>query len=95
LYIDGVLSEDTTAQLVTALRDHCSEAAGSRDRVGLAVSGAAVEARGAGMSAEQFVIWLKQVWQELLDEGMLAQEIDQSRVRDAVISSAIKAYYVQ
>ena len=90
-----MLSKDTTAQLVTALRDHCSQAAESRDRVRLAVTGAATEARGAGISAERFVIWLKQVWDELVDQGMLTREADSARVRDAVISSAIKAYYVQ
>ncbi|HEY8309980.1 MAG TPA: hypothetical protein VIG47_05455 [Gemmatimonadaceae bacterium] len=90
-----MLSEDTAAQLVTALRDHCYQASGSSDRLGLAIADAAVEARSAGVSAERFVIWLKQVWEELVHEGMVTRQVDPSRVRDAVISAAIKAYYVQ
>lgn len=90
-----MLSEDTTAQLLDVLRDHCSEVAGSHEKVRVALNDAATEARDEGLSGEQFVIWLKLIWDELVDEGRLSQNVDPSRTRDAVISLAIKAYYVQ
>jgi hypothetical protein len=54
-----------------------------------------MEARNGGISAEQFVIWVKRVWDEIMDEGALADNPDPARAREVVISSAIKAYYVQ
>ena len=56
---------------------------------------AATQARDDGMSAEQFVIWVKHAWDEIRDEGRLVDSVDPGRLRDVVISSAIKAYYVQ
>jgi hypothetical protein len=47
------------------------------------------------MSAEKFVIWVKQMWDEVAAEGVLSNSLDPLRTRDAVISAAIKAYYVQ
>ena len=78
-----------------ALREHCSDVDGSRDKVQDAVNEAAREARDDGMSAEHFVIWVKRIWDEIMDEGRLAHSSDPARARDVVISSAIKAYYVQ
>lgn len=78
-----------------ALREHCADAAGSRDKVNEAVAGAAREARESGMSAAHFVIWVKQVWDEMMVEGRLSYSEDPARTRDVVISSAIRAYYVQ
>ncbi|MEO9116741.1 MAG: hypothetical protein ABI311_11300 [Gemmatimonadaceae bacterium] len=56
---------------------------------------AATAARVSGLSAEHFVIWVKQVWDELVDDGVLQHLTDPARGRDAVVSAAIKAYYVQ
>jgi flagellar biosynthesis regulator FlaF len=95
LYILRVLSDDTTTSFRAALREHCADVAGSREKVRVAVVGAAKEARDDGMSAEQFVIWVKRIWDEIMDEGRLSQTADPGRTRDVVISSAIKAYYVQ
>lgn len=47
------------------------------------------------MNAEHFVIWVKRIWDEIMDEGRLMDSADPARARDVVISSAIKAYYVQ
>jgi hypothetical protein len=60
-----------------------------------AINGAASEARKQGLRAEQFVIWIKRVWDEIMDEGWLANDVNPARARDMVISSAIRAYYVQ
>lgn len=89
-----MLSDDTITKFRAALREHCTNAVGSREKVSEAVQAAAKEAREGGMSAERFVIWVKQVWDEMMDEGRLSQSSDPARTRDVVISSAIKAYYV-
>lgn len=94
-YILDVLTDDVTIKFRAALREHCADAVGSREKVRDAVNGAAAEARTGGMSAEQFVIWVKALWAEMMDEGRLAQSADPGRTRDVIISSAIKAYYVQ
>jgi hypothetical protein len=47
------------------------------------------------MTAAQFVIWVKHVWDDIRDDGGLAHDPDPARTRDTVISSAIRAYYVQ
>lgn len=90
-----MLNEDTITQFRAALREHCSGAVGSHASVTTAVHAAAAEARRAGLTAEQFVIWVKQIWDEIMDEGRLSHSTDPARARDVVISSAIKAYYVQ
>jgi len=90
-----VLSDDTTTQFRAALREHCSDAPGSQAKLKAAVNTAAAEARDRGIAAEQFVIWVKRAWDEIMDEGRLTYSTDPARMRDVVISSAIKAYYVQ
>jgi len=82
-------------QFRAALRAHCSIPEGAQDEVRSAVSSAAAEAHDGGLSAEQFVIWVKRIWDEIMDEGALTDSPDPAHVRDVVISSAIKAYYVQ
>lgn len=78
-----------------ALRKHCSSENGAHEEVRKAVAGAVVEAHTRGMSAEQFVIWVKHEWDKIMDEGALANSPDPGHIREVVISSAIKAYYVQ
>lgn len=95
MYILRVLSDDTTTMFRAALRDHCSEAKGSDAALKAAVARAATEARTGGISAEQFVIWVKRSWDEIMDEGALSQSPDPAHTRNGVITSAIKAYYVQ
>jgi uncharacterized protein (DUF2235 family) len=90
-----VLSDDTTTKFRAALREHCADAAGLREGMKAAVRALAAEARGAGMTAEQLVIWIKQLWDAVAEEGALARNVDPLRARDNVISSAIRAYYVQ
>ncbi|MEO6865680.1 MAG: hypothetical protein ABI229_09510 [Gemmatimonadaceae bacterium] len=90
-----MLSDDTTTKFRAALREHCADPVASRDEVNQAVEDAAKEAQKSGMSAEHFVIWVKQGWDEIMDEGRLSDSANPTRTRDAVVSSAIKAYYVQ
>jgi len=95
LYILRVLSEEMTTRFRAAVRTHCSTSEGDQDEVRRAVASAAAEAHNGGISAEQFVIWVKRVWDEIMDEGTLANDPDPAHTREVVISSAIKAYYVQ
>jgi hypothetical protein len=67
----------------------------ARSELHAAVSEAAAAAKDADISAEHFVIWVKQMWGDMMDEGRLADSTDPAGARDAVISAAIKAYYVQ
>jgi flagellar biosynthesis regulator FlaF len=90
-----VLSDDTISAFRAVLREHCGDVAGSRAEIDAAVSSVAAEARGNGMSAAQFVIWIKHVWDDIADDGGLAEDPDPVRTRDTVISLAIRAYYVQ
>lgn len=90
-----MLSEDTTSRLLAALREHCTDTENCHRKVHGLVIGAAAEARSGGISAEQFVIWVKQVWDGLIAEGVLPRTVDTIRVREVIVSSAIKAYYVQ
>ena len=90
-----MLSDTTTTQFRAALREHCSEAPGAQVMLNDAVNTAAIEARDNGIAAEQFVIWVKRAWDEIMDEGRLTYSVDPAHMRDVVISSAIKAYYVQ
>ncbi len=90
-----MLSDDTTSQFRAVLREHCKELHGCREQVQDIVKSAATEAREAGLTGEQFVIWVKNVWEGLVSDGGLQRRADTTQTRDVVISSAIKAYYVQ
>ena len=90
-----MLSDDTTTQFRAALREHCADAPSSQFKLKEAVDNAAAEARNKGITAAQFVIWVKRAWDEIMDEGRLTYSSDPAHMRDVVISSAIKAYYVQ
>lgn len=61
----------------------------------VALTSAAKAAQARGVSAEHFVIWVKQVWEQLVDDRVLQPRIDPARARDVVVSAAIKAYYMQ
>jgi len=94
-----VLSEDEATAFRGALRDYCADSADSPAKLTSvmrdALTGAAKAAQASGMSAEHFVIWVKRVWDELVDDRVLQHITDPARARDAVVSAAIKAYYMQ
>jgi hypothetical protein len=90
-----VLSDDTVIRFRSALQEHRADTSATREKVRDAVNCAASEARTGGISAEQFVIWVKQVWDEIMDNGRLSESANPGGARDVVISSAIRAYYVQ
>ena len=90
-----MLNDDTIDRFKGALRKHCASPspgfAASRD----VVVATANAARADGMSAEQFVIWVKGVWEGIMAEGPLERGVDPAHEREVVISAVIKAYYVQ
>ena len=79
----------------SVLREHCTETEKCHEAMHSLVKGAAGEAREAGLTAEQFILWVKKIWDELVADGSMPRSGDAARTREVVISSAIKAYYVQ
>jgi hypothetical protein len=69
------------------------------DRLGVAIRALALEARAAALTAEQLVIRIKAEWEVLLqDETLRAHGVTHGatgEIRDRIITSAIRAYYVQ
>jgi hypothetical protein len=90
-----VINEDTAERLRRALTDHCADSGEEWQAVREALDAAAAAARSADMSAERFVIWLKGMWEDVMERGPLERNSDHAHERDAVISAAIKAYYLQ
>ena len=73
-----MLNDDEVAAFRGALRDYCNGLAEFPSeltpemRVALVnAAKAAKAARAGGLSAEHFVIWVKQVWDELMDDRVL------------------------
>ena len=94
-----MLSDDEAAAFRGALRDYCTDSTEFPSKLSptmsVALASAAKAARGSGVSAEHFVIWVKQVWDQLVDDRVLQHRKDPARGKDAVVSAAIKAYYLQ
>ncbi|MDQ2889260.1 MAG: hypothetical protein M3R65_01730 [Gemmatimonadota bacterium] len=90
-----MLSPHTTDRFREALREHCVDPGDCHEKMSGLLKGAAGEARDAGVTAEQLVIWVKQVWEELVADGVLSRSVDSARARDVIVSSVIRAYYVQ
>ena len=90
-----MLTDDTTTKFRAALREQSSDAVASPSMMDDVIGLAALEARHREMTAEQLVLWIKRVWAEVVDGDGVANTPDAARARDHVISTAIKAYYVQ
>lgn len=94
-----MLSDDEAAAFRSAIGDYCTVSADFPSQLTSAMSAAltraAKAARARGLTAEHFVIWVKQAWDEIVDDKVLQHRRDPSRARDAVVSAAIKAYYMQ
>ena len=94
-----MLSDDEAAGFRGSLRDYCTGSAEFPAKLTpamtVALASAATAARAGGLSAEHFVIWVKQTWDELVDDRVMQHRTDPARARDAVVSAAIKAYYMQ
>lgn len=93
LYIDGVL-DDPMTQLRTAVRERMADPAGSRDVLTRALTAIVADAHRCGMTAEQMVIGIKREWEHMLDAGIVPHGVEHVVLRDSVVTSAIRAYYV-
>lgn len=90
-----MLSDDTTIRFRTAVSENCRTVEQCHEMLRDLVKSAAGEARERGLTAAQFVLWVKQTWEGLHVEGLLPRTVEAARARELTISSAIKAYYVQ
>ncbi|MGI9090204.1 MAG: hypothetical protein ACR2GG_03760 [Gemmatimonadaceae bacterium] len=94
-YIGGVFDEATMTQFRAAVRERVADPSGPRDPLTRAIMAMAAEARQSGMTAEELVISIKREWNEMLDAGVVQHGAEHVAVRDSVVTSAIRAYYVQ
>lgn len=94
-YIGPVLSKDTMTQFRAAIEGRIVGRTDARESLATAVRALAAEARESGIPAEKMVLFIKKTWDELMDDGIVSHDADHSRLRDSVVTSAIKAYYVQ
>ena len=90
-----MLSDDTIERFRAALQKHFADPTHQWGMVRDVVAATATAARAADMSAEQFVIWVKGVWDEITAGATPERGVDPVHEREVVISAAIKAYYVQ
>ena len=78
-----------------AVRSRIAGESGAHDRLMSAVRALAAEARAAAVTAEHLVIRIKDEWESLAKHGPHPMPGATSEVRDRIITSAIRAYYVQ
>ncbi|MFI5239044.1 MAG: hypothetical protein ACHQQP_04480, partial [Gemmatimonadales bacterium] len=90
-----VIDKDATDRFRAILRQYFTDVPVASADMATAVASVATAARLDGLSAEHFVIWVKNILDETKDEGAFAAGMDPASARDVVISAAIKAYYVQ
>ena len=94
-YIGAVLDEATMTEFRAAVQERIADSSGARDLLPRALVAVVAEARHCGMTAEQLVICIKGEWNAMLEAGLVPHGVEPARVRDSVVSSAIRAYYVQ
>ncbi|MGI8545850.1 MAG: hypothetical protein ACR2M1_00720 [Gemmatimonadaceae bacterium] len=94
-YIGAVLDEATMTQFRAAIRERVADPSGPREPLARAIAAMAAEARRSGVTAEQLVISIKREWEGMLDAGVVQYGAEGVALRDSVVTSAIRAYYVQ
>lgn len=89
--------DDTTTQFRAAVQERIADPTGGngRDLLTRALAALVAEARQHGMTAEQLVIRIKREWAHMADAGLLPPGNEHESLRNAVVTSAIRAYYVQ
>jgi hypothetical protein len=88
-----VLSEESVGALRTAVLRHLREPSESGAELTAALRLIATEARGRGMLPEELIIAFKRVWEALPDVHAAVARADEPRLRERLITMAIKAYY--
>ncbi len=82
-------------QFRAAIQERVADPSGPRDPLTRAIVAMAAEAREGGMTAAQLVISIKREWDGMLDAGIIPYGAEHVPLRDSVVTSAIRAYYVQ
>lgn len=82
-------------QFRAAIQERVVDPSGPRDPLTMTIMAMAAQARQLGMTAEQLVISIKREWDGMLDAGMIPHGAEYVPLRDSVVTSAIRAYYVQ
>jgi len=78
-----------------AVRARVTGETGAPERLSSAIRALASEARAAAVTAEHLVVRIKEEWESLLKHDLHRVPGATSEVRDRIITSAIRAYYVQ
>lgn len=90
-----MLEEATTTQFRAAVQERVADPSGPRDPLAKAVAAMVADAHEKGMTAEQLVISIKREWDRMLDAGIVPHGAEHVNLRNSVVTSAIRAYYVQ
>ena len=90
-----MIRDDTLDGFRAAVRARVAGEVGGTDRLGTALRLLVAEARGAAMSAEDLVIRIKAEWESLMRDETFPTRGTEGEIRDGIITSAIRAYYVQ
>jgi hypothetical protein len=90
-----VLDKATMTQFRAAICERIAQPSGSRAPLNAVIAAMAAEARREEMAVEQLVILIKREWEDMTDDGLIAHGNEHSPLRDSIVTSAIKAYYVQ
>lgn len=89
----GGLSSAAVARLRTVLTNHIAHPDVADPELGRVLRQLVVEARNRKVRAEQLILMLKNVWDELPETRYAIDREAQQLVRQRLISLCIKAYY--
>jgi hypothetical protein len=90
-----MFSDETLDGFRRAVRARVEGEPGGSERLSSAVRSLAAEARAAAVTAEHLVIRIKEEWDALVKHGPHPMPGATGDVRDRIITTAIRAYYVQ
>ena len=90
-----MLSADAIAQLRDAIHACMADERAASVELHTAITAAAAEAAARGMPVERLVVLVKEVWDGMLREISGSHSSDNAELRDTIVRSVIKAYYVQ
>lgn len=88
-----MIPDEILLRLRLAMRDQIARPADGLRGLEPAIHEAACAARAADMRAEQFVILVKRTWNDIPEPGSIEDPLTAQRVRDHMVTRAIKAYY--
>lgn len=94
-YVERVIRDETLDGFRGAVRARIAGDPGGADRLRAAIHALAAEARAAALSAEELVIRVKTECESLIPHDASWMHAPTSEIRDGIITSAIRAYYVQ